>query len=383
MAAIQRRKDSFRIQFNHLGKQFGFTLGKVSEAEARAKASQVDYLLMRLKQGLIAIPPGVDVVEFFRHDGAPPTASPESSSAAREPHEPTLGELRDRYLETHGNGSLEAHTLKGVRRHFRHLARELGGGFRLRGLRLADLQGYVDARSKAKGRRGLLDPATIKKELVTLKTAWNWGARMGLVDREYPDAGLRFAKGDEKPPFQTREEIARRLPGLSEAEAVELWESLYLTSDEVDALLDHVEATAGHPWIIPLVATAAHTGVRRAELLRMRLADLDLETGVLTIRERKRAHGRRTTRRVPLSTRLAEVLAAWLRTHPGGTSLFAQASTVARSRKRSEKTGYRSQGRPTTEAGRRATVRIRERPEVVALTDDEARHHFKHTLAGS
>ena len=39
-----------------------FALGKVSEDEARAKSSQVDYLLMRLKQRLIDLPPGVEIV---------------------------------------------------------------------------------------------------------------------------------------------------------------------------------------------------------------------------------------------------------------------------------------------------------------------------------
>ena len=33
----------------------------------------------------------------------------------------TLGSLRDRYLETHGNGTLEERTLDGIRLHFKHL----------------------------------------------------------------------------------------------------------------------------------------------------------------------------------------------------------------------------------------------------------------------
>ena len=85
----------------------------------------------------------------------------------------------------------------------------------------------------------------------------------------------------------------------------ELWEALYLTTSEVEKLLDHVESHAAHPWIHPMLATAAYTGARRGELLRMRIGDLDLAAGVTTIRERKRTHGRRTTRRVPLATALA------------------------------------------------------------------------------
>ena len=72
MAAIQERKGSYRVQFNFRGKQFGFTIGKVSETEANFKASEIDYLLTRLRQGLVEMPPGADVVEFFRHNGSPP-----------------------------------------------------------------------------------------------------------------------------------------------------------------------------------------------------------------------------------------------------------------------------------------------------------------------
>ena len=100
MAALQERNGSYRVQFNSRGKQLGFTIGKVSEAEAKAEKVQVDYLLMRLKQGLIGMPPGCDTVAFFRHDGAPPSSSPAPSSS------PKLADLRDRYLDTHASGSL-------------------------------------------------------------------------------------------------------------------------------------------------------------------------------------------------------------------------------------------------------------------------------------
>ncbi len=380
MAALQERNGSYRVLFNFRGKQHAFTLGRVAEAEARAKAAQVDYLLMRLKQGLIEMPPDADVVAFFKHDGAPPAVVPRPIASRSEP---TLADLRDRYIETHANGSLEIHTLKGIRRHFGHLARLLGEDFPIRRLTLADLQGYVDRRAKAKGRRGTLLPATIRKEIVTLRIAWNWGARMGIVDGRCPADGLRYAKSEEKPPFQSRTEIERRLPGLPPHKASELWEVLYLTADEVGRLLAHVKVNAAHPWIHPMMATAAHTGARRGELLRMRVGDLDLAAGVLIIRERKRVQGRRTTRRVPLSTTLAAILADWLKIHPGGPHLFAQAEVVSRSRKRSPTTGHLGKDRPGSSEARRANVRDRESPGVLPLTEDEARHHLERTLAGS
>ena len=206
---------------------------------------------------------------------------------------------------------------------------------------------------------------------------------MGIVSGPCPVNGLRYAKGDEKPRFQSRAEIQRQLPGLPKAKAAELWEVLYLTFDEVARLLDHVREVAGHPWIHPLIAAAAHTGARRGELLRMRVGDVDFAAGEISIRERKRVHGSRTTRRVPLSTALAGILKEWLAVHPGGGYLFVQAALVDRSKKRSPTTGHLSKGRPGSEAARRATVRVRERVELTPLTEDEARHHLKHTLAGS
>jgi hypothetical protein len=37
-----------------------------------AKSAQVDYLLMRFKQRLIELPPGLDIVAFIQFDGESP-----------------------------------------------------------------------------------------------------------------------------------------------------------------------------------------------------------------------------------------------------------------------------------------------------------------------
>src|SRR6476646_7336229 len=97
MASLQERNGSYRFIFRFRGKQHFVTLGKVSRAEAEAKAAQVDYLLLRLKQKLAALPPGTDIVTYVQHDGQPPVANDGTVATPI-----TLGALRDRYLETHG-----------------------------------------------------------------------------------------------------------------------------------------------------------------------------------------------------------------------------------------------------------------------------------------
>lgn len=383
MAGLQERSGSYRINFRFHGKHHFVTLGKVSAEEATTKAAQTDYLLLRLKQRLIELPPGVGIVEFIQHDGKPPLSAP----AIPERQALTLAAFRDRYLETH-RPSLEQRTLDGIQLHFKHLCAALGDAFPIRELKLADLQGFVDRRARKKGIGGKpLSPATIRKEIVTLRTAWNWAAKMGLVAGRFPYDGLRYPKGDEKPPFQTMEEIERHIAsgGLTGPQKKELWEALYLRSNEIAEVLAHAEAHAAHPWVFPLICMAAHTGARRSELIRMQLADLDLAGGSVTIRERKRVKGKRSTRRAPLTPRLKKALEAWLAVHPGGTALFCHTGPVFRSKKRSRTTGHQSgKGRAKTLKGRLATVQPRTHsPASGSLTANECHDHVKRTLAGS
>ena len=157
----------------------------------------------------------------------------------------TLSTFRDRYLATHRD-SLEERTIEGIELHFKHLLAALGERFPIRELKLADLQGYVDRRAKAKGMSGKrLSAATIKKEIVTLRTAWNWAERMALVAGRFPNDGLRYPKTDEKPPFQTLDEIERRIAagGLKPHQKKELWARLYLRTPEIAEAIDLIRGT--------------------------------------------------------------------------------------------------------------------------------------------
>src|SRR5262249_55223929 len=75
------------------------------------------------------------------------------------------------------------------------------------------------------------------------------------------------------------------------------------------------------------------------------------------IHERKRAKGKRTSRRVALTPFLADALKEWLARHPGGQYLFCHELQVPRSKTK--------------------------RTEYGPLTTNEAATHFRRTLAGS
>ena len=378
MASLQERTGTYRVIFRFHGKQHFVMIGKVSPQEAEAKAAQVDYLLMRLKQGLIELPPGVGIAEFVQHDGKPSApATPASASRMAL----TLTVLRDRFLSTRATGR-EKSTLYTDGIHFKHLIATLGEKFPLEGLGQADLQRHIERRAKLG-----ISAVTIKKEITTLRTAWHSAIHAGVHSGDYPNKGLVYPKGDELPPYQTREEIERQVAGsdLSPKQIDELWEALYLRPGEIAELLEHVRSHARHPWIYPLACMAGHTGIRRSELIRMMASDVDFAGGSVVIREKKRVKGKRSTRRAPLTPLLRDALMAWLSTHPGGKSLFCQSGEVAHSKKRSRTTGYQNgEGRATTLKGRMATVKKRrDLPEPGPLTVGEVHDHFKRTLAGS
>jgi integrase len=375
MASLQERNGSYRILFCHHGKLQTFTIGKVEKDEAEAKARQVDYLLMRLKQRLIVLPEGTDIVTFVEHDGKPPDAGPTLPASPRQAV--TLGHLKDRYLVTHGNGTIEANSLDTCKLHLNHFCRVLGDGCPIGDLSLTRLQEYINQRAKAK-----ISPVTIRKEMATLRAAWNWGEPMDLTSGRFPANGLRYPKADEKPPFMTREEIERQLS--SGGNPAVLWECLYLTGPDLTELLAYVEKKATHGWIYPLFCFAAHTGARRSELIRALVADVDFAGNTVLVREKKRSRGERTTRRVPMSAILRQVLKDWLEVHPGGPNLFCHASEVARSKKRSRTTGHKNgKARPSSLKGRMAKVRKRERSAPSALTRNEVHDHFQRVLAAS
>ncbi len=375
VATIQLRGDSYRILFMYLGKRHTFTLGAVSEDEAQSKSRLVDYLLMRIKQRLLAVPDGIDIVTFMEHDGKPPHAA--NGIAINHRQATTISQLKERYLATHSNGTIEANSLDTCKLHLNHACRFLGNGFPLPELTLANLQDYVNKRAKDG-----VAPATIRKEVATLRAAWNWGEPMGLTSGRFPNRGLRYPKADEKPPFMTMAEIERQIAAGGDPDT--LWEALYLQAGELIELLAHVKEKASHPWIYPVFCFAAHTGARRSEIMRALVSDVDFAGNTVLIREKKRARGERTTRRVPLSSVLKKVLLDWLAIHPGGPALFCHTGEVFRSKKRSRTTGHQDQKvRPSGLKARLATVRLRERPTHSALTRNEMRDHFERVMAGT
>lgn len=321
MASLQQRRGWFHLLFRYGGTQHSHALKTKDRRAAEALRGSVDRLLVRIRNQEFPHPPaGADVAAYLLAGGKVPDRTEVAPAV-------TLKELADRYIAAHANGAMEANSLDTARLHLNHVLNALGERFAARDVTARVLQGYLDTRGRAKGRREKrLSSVTLRKEMATLRAAWNWGVRTQMIEGIYPGRGLTYPKLDEKPPFQTREEIERKIArgGLTPEQNLELWDCWFLTKTDLAAFLEFAKGNAEDPFVFPMIAVAAHTGARRSELMRMRIDDLDLEANMATIRECKRVRGQRSTRRVPISAYLKGVLQDWLARHPGGPFVFCR-----------------------------------------------------------
>ena len=128
-----------------------------------------------------------------------------------------------------------------------HLERLLGGKTPVARVTTAIIQHYVDRRAAEKYRSKPIKPQTIKKEVATLLTVWNWAARRDHVAAPCSTKGITFPKEKEKPQFRTFDQVKAIVArgGLSKTEIRELWDGLFLSKDEVAEVLAHARENAG------------------------------------------------------------------------------------------------------------------------------------------
>ena len=351
MASLENRTGYFSIVFRFGGSKFTRSLKTNSKREAQGRKLRLEENIRLVESGRLEIPANADVATFLLSDGKVDRRITLGDAL-------TLQAFFDAFFDAVPDDNLEPTTLSTMSVHKRHFERHLGARYPVRQLVLADLQAYVAKRTKDPGRRGRKVGAnTISKEIATFRSVWNWAADQGKLHGVFPRKGLRLPKTKEHPRFQTWHEIERQIRrgGLSQADGAELWDCLYLSRQETEELLLHVDNVARQPFLYPMFVMAAHTGARRSELLRSHVGDFDGDEVV--IHERKRIRGQHSTRRVPMSSALRLAISNWLRQHPGGLFTFCLAGHVHRSKKK--------------------------RPSPQPLTRDEANDHFQRTLRGS
>lgn len=327
------RSGSYHIAFRFNGRRYRRSLKTHDAREAELLVARVEDNLRLIERGRIVVPGDVDVATFLMSDCRVGGPAPKHATVE------TLTRLFEVYFERVGSDKLEESTLEGMRIHRKHLERVLGKRLCLATANADTLQGYIDERSteKVRGKR-LISPATTKKEIVTLRTVWNWASHLDLIAKPYPGKKLTYPKVEGKLAFRTLAEVEQRIArgGVTEDYAAEMWESVFLSTEELADFLKYVKEHAQEPYAYLLLIFAAHTGARRSEMMRSEIDDVDLHSGTMNIRERKRVRGTRSTRSVPMSQLLEAAAREWLRMHPGGRYTFPELVTTIPATKTSE-----------------------------------------------
>lgn len=339
MAQIQKRPNGWwRIVLYHKGRRFVQSLKTKSERDALAAKARVEENLRLVRRGRLKFDEkaGDDLLSVLLSDGRMSQPLDVKKPA-------TLGFLIDAYLADRPARMKEANTHATEDIHLRHIRRIIGEKTPLVNVG-AQLQGYINARAAETPTNGRklfssngsprssaklgVSRLTIRKELVTFSTVWNrWAFRKELVPGKLDFRGLNYPKTAEKPPFQTWEQITRRVAAGAEED---LWDSVFLSVTEIEEFVNHVRAnvaTVG-PMVVAMVAFVAYTGARRSEMMRSQLEDFDFGANgrqpVVTIREKKKKQAVSLTfRTVPMQPALVAAMQDWFQNHhPGGLLTF-------------------------------------------------------------
>jgi integrase len=331
MASISPHPESgvWHVQFIYAGKPFHKSLKTRKEKDAKALLGRIQSRLYHLNTGTLQLPPGADLWQWLLSDG-------QRGQKPEPPEKPwTLKNLFAWYFDNQTENAKETNTLGTERTHQKHLLRLLGESRLLSEITVADLQGYTNQRARDKWRGKPIKTDTIQKEIASLSMVWNRASKLmpKFVPVQCPTDGLQYPKKVDKLPFETWEQIERiiRRGGLTEQEKDDLWDSLFLSLEQIAEVLDYARAKpTKNRFFYPLLVIAAHTGARRSEIIRSRVEDFKFDDGNVLIREKKKDQSTYTFRTIPMSPLLRTVMQDYLRTgHPGGNFTISVRPGVA------------------------------------------------------
>jgi integrase len=317
MATLKQHKSGgWRVRFWFGGIQYFRSLKTNVEKTAKGMLATIEETLGLLETGRLTIPADVEDIGAWIVSGGKVIAKPK----VKQTHK--LKEVIEDYFASIPVGAKSANSLVTEKTHLAHFQEIIKETTPIDSIGVSELQTYVTKRSKENGIRGRkIQPETLRKELVTFGTLRRFAKARGWCDGEIDRKAIKLPKGAEKPPFQTWAEIETIIKkgGLADEEKLDLWDCLFLSEKEVLAFLAFVEEHGAAPWLYPALTIAAFTGARRSEILRSEVRDVDFGRGIMTLREKKRVHGKSMSyRRVDIHPRLATILQTWFANHPGG-----------------------------------------------------------------
>lgn len=329
MASLRRTQSgSYMACFRFGGRQYQRALKTRDPEAAKGALGAIVNRVYKLTVGDVQVPEGMDMVEFIVWgDDASVRALP--TPAKEEPEQKcSVAELIQQYLDDQ-EGLKAASTLGTERTHLSNLRKFLGPKIELPVERITedDLNAFLRKREReAKG-------VTVHKERQTLRAFFKWAARKTRLPSS-PAEELRMVQaGEDKAAFKTVEEVEEILQrgGLTDDDVNTLWESLYLTEDEIGEILETVEKKADLDFVHPMFAMPAYTGMRRGEIVRrLRWSDIGFTTKTITARSQKQStQQKETSRTITMHPDLEKILLAYQKKRSRGQYVICHSGSLS------------------------------------------------------
>ena len=309
---LNNESGKYYVSFSYRGHRYKRSTGASDLRAAKQAQTIIDGKVEQLKAALLQVPSGVSVSEFIFDNKSEPDAVAGRVGVLA---------LMNSYLEQAAPPTKAASTHDTERIHLDHL-REFIGNRNVSALEELTPD-FFEAYKRWRHRAGVKN-VTINKELSTFRTMLNAAVRSGHL-AENPLSKVNWLKEEATfERFRTGEEIEQLLAtGDHPEEAIaEMRRFRYLTPDEITELLEVVSGTDLHA----LLATAAYTGMRFSEVLRLKWSDVQLDRKRLLARGFKGStSARESPRYIPMHDHLAAILQHH-RKHTRGVWVFADAN---------------------------------------------------------
>jgi integrase len=325
MANLGLKDGIYVVRFRFQGKEYKKSLKTRREEDAQAALSIVRLTIHRLHTGQAQIRAGVDPGDFIVSGG---TWAPPPEPAPPPPVFPSTTSLIERFLEVRKAECSKSY-LDAQRYHLGHLKKCLGKNSDGE----CNLVTHATLEKVLRDLKKTSDGETVTRYRVTLTLFCKWVTKEHDVPPfPFPADDLPKFKGSrEQDPFRTAEQINRVLErgGLDEEQVLAQWEALYLDPTEIAGLLALVRERAQDPLSFLLHAIPAYTGMRRGEVLRLRWADVDFDSGFVTARSRKQSRKKAEVgRQIDLHPELQQYLLDWQQQRPSGQFVIGTTETL-------------------------------------------------------
>lgn len=194
----------------------------------------------------------------------------------------------------------------------------------LGGTKLGDITAWQIEKWRTRKIKGGTKPATVNRDLGTLKAALNRAVEWGYLDAN-PLARVKPVKTDDlgRPRFLSDDEEIRLRGALDDREERhrKARESANAWRSERDyPLMPDLRALPFVDHLKPIVLLALNTGMRRGEIFNLASEDVDLARALLTVRGAGAKSGK--TRHLPLNAEALGILRDWHRMSTGSGLVF-------------------------------------------------------------